>query len=419
LNVVARLTLAIGAATALLCAGVNTTAAQESAARTPVTNCADAGPGFIRLLDFSTCIRLGLDVTAAFADDVAQSDVYANAMRNADGSPAVAYGTESRTGNKHKLGGYVLLRPHLSMVTPTDYGPLWIHVRPSNTSVVDEFSPAEVGPVFVDDAWASMGAFTLGRRFSFFDYNPGFNHKPGYTSYRTTNVHALTAPVTDGLSATLALEDGSYRRRDDKVWASYRKERLPDLVAAVHLNQDWGNAHAAVAAHGLTREESLGCSCPDGTRELGFAGSVGAEYRQAFGTTHGRIMISGAVAEGALDYLGIPHFASDYIADASGAIRKTNGFSAIASYEHVWLPNLRTSFSFSVYGTSSAANDLEWRAKGQLGQVTIEVMPLSNLILGAELNHFVDAVKVADAASPGPLEQATIDQFLLYVRRFF
>ncbi|HYI90428.1 MAG TPA: porin [Beijerinckiaceae bacterium] len=414
----ARLTLAIGAATALLCASINTTAAQESAAGTPVTHCPDAGPGFIRLLDFSTCIRLGLDVTAAFADDVAKNDVHANTMRNADGSPAVAYGTESRTGNKHRLGGYALLRPHLSMVTPTEYGPLWIHVRPSNTSVAD-VSPAEVGPVFVDDAWASMGAFTLGRRFSFFDYNPGFNHKPGYTSYRTTNVFAVTSPVTDGLSATLALEDGSYRRRDDEVWALYRKERLPDLVAAVHLNQAWGNAHAAVAAHGLTREEALGCSCPDGTRELGFAGSVGAEYRQTFGTTHGRIMVSGAVAEGALDYLGIPHFASDYIADASGAIRKTKGFSAIASYEHVWLPNLRTSFSFSVYGTTSAANDLQWRAKGQLGQVTIEVMPLPNLILGAELNHFVDAVKVADTASPGPLAQATIDQFLLYIRRFF
>ena len=150
-----------------------------------MTHCPDAGPGFIRLLDFSTCIRLGLDVTAAFVDDVAKSDVHANTMRNADGSPAVAYGTESRTGNKHRLGGYALLRPHLSMVTPTEYGPLWIHVRPSNTSVADEFSPAEVGPVFVDDAWASMGAFTLGRRFSFFDYNPGFNHKPGYTSYRT------------------------------------------------------------------------------------------------------------------------------------------------------------------------------------------------------------------------------------------
>ena len=154
-------------------------------------------------------------------------------------------------------------------------------------------------------------------------------------------------------------------------------------------------------------------------RELGFAGSVGAEYRQTFGTTHGRIMVAGAVAEGALDYLGIPHFASDYIADASGAIRKTKGFSAIASYEHVWLPNLRTSFSFSVYGTASAANDLQWRAKGHLGQLTIEVIPLPNLILGAELNHFVDAMKVADTASPGPLEQATIDQFLLYVRRFF
>jgi hypothetical protein len=87
LNDVARLTFAIGAAAALLCAGVNTTAAQESPAGTPVTDCAGAGPGFIRLLDFSTCIRLGLDVTAAFADDVAQKDVHANTLRNSTVRP--------------------------------------------------------------------------------------------------------------------------------------------------------------------------------------------------------------------------------------------------------------------------------------------------------------------------------------------
>ena len=94
------------------------------------------------------------------------------------------------------------------MLVPTAYSPMWFYVCPSNTSVVDELNPAEVGPVLIYDAWASMGAFTVGRRFSFFDYNPGLSHKPGYASYRSTNVLAVTSPVNAGLSATLALEDG-------------------------------------------------------------------------------------------------------------------------------------------------------------------------------------------------------------------
>jgi hypothetical protein len=386
--------------------------------------CAQAGPSFVRLLESSACVRLGLDVTAEFSEDFAGRDLFGEPLRNEDGSVSVGYGTASRGSNRHRPGGNLLVRPSFSMLMPTAYSPIWVHVRPSNTSVVDELNPAEVGPVLIDDAWASMGAFTVGRRFSFFDYNPGLSHKPGYASYRSTNVLAVTSPVNAGLSATLALEDGSYRRREDKVWASYRKERLPDrlpdLVGAVHLEREWGNAHASFALHELTRLDTLGCPCPEaGTKDIAAAGSVGVEYRQKFGETHGRIMLSAAAAEGALDYLGIPSFAPDYLADATGSIKKTKGVSAIASYEHVWLPNLRTSFSFSVYRTSSAADDLRWASRGYLGQFTVEFMPMPNLILGAELNHFFDAVKAKDSLSEGSLEQAERDRVLVYMRRFF
>jgi Porin subfamily len=419
---VARLKLAISAAIALLCAGFDPTRAQEPPRPSPA-GCAEAGPNFIRLFDSSSCVRLGLDLTAEFTDDFARRDVYGEALRNEDGSVSVGYGTTPRGPDRHRPAGNLLVRPNFSLMMPTGYSPIWIHLRPSNTSVVDELTPAEIGPVLMDDAWASMGAFTIGRRFSFFDYNPGFSHKPGYASYRTTNVLAFTSPVSEGLTATLALEDGSHRRREDEVWALYRKDRLPDrlpdLVGAVHLERAWGNAHASFALHELTRVDALGCACPEGTKDIGVAGSLGVEYRQKFGETHGRIMLAGAAAEGALDYLGIPHFAPDYIADASGSITKTKGVSAIVSYEHVWLPNLRTSFSLSVYRTSSAADDLRWASKGYLGQFTVEFMPMPNVILGAELNHFLDAVKAEGALSEGPLEQAEIDRFLVYMRRFF
>jgi hypothetical protein len=44
---------------------------------------------------------------------------------------------------------------------------------------------------------------------------------------------------------------------------------------------------------------------------------------------------------------------------------------------------------------------------------------MPNLILGAELNHFFDALKAKDSFSEGSLEQAERDRVLVYMRRFF
>ena len=178
-------------------------------------------------------------------------------------------------------------------------------------------------------------------------------------------------------------------------------DRLPDLVGAVHLEREWGNAHASFALHELTRLDTLGCPCPEaGTKDIGAAGSVGVEYRQKFGETHGRI---DAVGGSGGRRAGLPRDpASPLITSPMrdrSSINKTKGVSAIASYEHVWLPNLRTSFSFSVYRTSSAADDLRWASRGYLGQLTVEFMPMPNLILGAELNHFFDALKAVRTSS--------------------
>jgi hypothetical protein len=216
----------------------------------------------------------------------------------------------------------------------------------------------------------------------------------------------------------LSLEDGSHRRREDGVWASYQDKRIPDFVAAVNVERPWGNAHASFAAHRLSRDDTLSCSCADPATDVGLAASAGVEYRQKFGEMYGRIMFAGAASEGALDYLGIPSFATDYIADSQGQIRKSRGFSAIASYEHVWMPTLRTSASFSVYATSSAAEDFQWNTTGYLGQLTIEFMPVPKVVLGAELGHFFDSVRGKKGEVHGPREHGATDRFLLYIRRF-
>jgi Porin subfamily len=402
----------------MLFAGITAGFAEETPGLT-IEPCADFGPSFVKVSNFSTCVALGLDLTAEAGGDLARNDLSIETGRNGEGSPAATYGVDSRGTDKHHARGSLLLRPNITAVTPTGYGPLWIHLRPSSTSVVDQVNPDSAGPVLIDDVWASIGSFTVGHRFSFFDYNPGFNYKPGYASYRTTNLFAFTWPLSDTLSTTLSVEDGYYRRRGDGVWASYRKDHVPDFVGAIHLEQGWGNAHAAIAVHRVARDEALGCTCSDEVDELGFAASTGIEYRRKFGEMHGRIMFSAAAAEGALDYLGIPRFAPDYIATEQGLIKKTKGFSAVVSYEHVWRPDFRTAVSLSAYGTSTSADDFHWHAKGYLAQFTVEYMPMPKIIIGAELDHFFDVVRADEDSLGRRSERAAMERLLLYFRRLF
>ena len=380
--------------------------------------CTEAGSNFKPIPNLNACARLGLDTTAEIGHQFARYDLHVEPLRSDDGIAFVGYGAYARDLDKHKVIGSVLVRPNLFLFAPTEYGPLSINVRASAQSVAEDLHRVSAGPLFLDDAWASLGPITAGRRFSFFDYNPGFTYKPGYTSYRTTNLIGLTSLI-GGIEASLSLEDPSSRRREDGVWAGYAKSRLPDLVGSIRVNGGWGNAFASFALHEVTQMDGLGCAYAGETREMGFAGSAGLEYRQKFGETHGRIMVTGAVADGALDYLGIPRFAPDFIADIDGSLRTARGVSALASYEHVWRPDLRTAFSFSWYGTDNVTSDLRWYARGYLSQFTIEYMPAPNIFVGAEVSHLSDAVKADDAVTDGVYERASMDRVLFYVRRFF
>lgn len=385
-----------------------------------LSSCAKAGPGFKKLPDSGVCIRLGIDSTLELHEDITRHDLAIETSRASDGSPGVAYEKVSRTTGRETLGGNLLLRPSVAAVAPTEYGPLTVFIRGGNIWYGDDRDRVvSSGPVFLDDAWVSLGGVTAGRRFSFFDYNTGFNYKPAYGSYRTTNLVAYTASLGSSVTGTLSLEDGFSRRTEDGVWANYGRSQTPDLVGALQVDRSWGNAHASVALHDIRPETWLPCAClPDG-RALGVAGSAGLEYRQKFGDTYGRMVVAGAVAEGALDYLGIPRFAPDYIVDADGSIRKTKGFSALVSYEHVWRPNLRTSASFSVYGTNTHGSDLKWSSLGTLGQLGVEYMPIPNLIVGAEYSHYWDSVKAGGASSGAPRAAVPFDRVMMYVRHSF
>ena len=133
--------------------------------------------------------------------------------------------------------------------------------------------------------------------------------------------------------------------------------------------------------------------------------TVGGEYRvkwsdvfgPAAGDAYGRLLLQGAVARGAMGYLGIPFFATDYVAGGNGDIRLTKGYSAVASYEHLWTPTLKSTVTYSIFGTTEASPVEElspgvpmWfdvKLRGALVQGGIEDMVQPGLVLGAEAGY--------------------------------
>jgi hypothetical protein len=135
------------------------------------------------------------------------------------------------------------------------------------------------------------------------------------------------------------------------------------------------------------------------------------------------------VARGAIGYLGIPFFATDYVADADGDLRATTGYSAVASYEHLWTTTLKSSLTYSLFGTSEtsgaellAPDEPMWfdvKIRGSLLQGGIEDMVQPGLTIGVEGGYtWTTATGNYAGASSAPLSVGFAN-LAAYVRKVF
>ncbi len=377
----------------------------------PLEPCPQFGRGFIRKPGTDHCFSVGGQITVSHEAGFADRDLFAETSYVA-GEPFIIYDLVEPDTDQSRFETDAIVS--VTTATPTARGPLLTVVSLRGT-----IEPDTSDTIFLDQAFIDLDGFTIGRRASFFDFSSGLSETAGYASNTTTNLAAYTRRIGERGRVTVSIEDSNDRRAEEGVWALRGAHALPDLVVAARLDdRRWGAAQVSAALIHLTDDRETAC-CGRPADRLGFAVSAGVEYRTQIAGRFARLILSGAYAEGGVSYLGGLPFASDYLVDGDGAIKPTRGYSLMASYEHVWRDNLKSTATLSGIAVQTRANTLDWRASGILASVGSEFMPVPGLQVGLEGSYFIDTGKARYFGVDGETSQADFFKLTTYARRPF
>ena len=248
----------------------------------------------------------------------------------------------------------------------------------------------------VEQAWFRLRGLTVGIQPSIFDFmRPGYAPFPGYATRDTTASISYSYREKDW-SLAFAVEDGGRRDMFDGLLASYDSDVRADFVTQLRARQKGIVYHASVAVHNIDDNalDPIGLKTEDA---YGLAGRIGVEFKWAWlgdrkdptDDTQMRLMFSVAAAEGALGYLGVPLFATDYVAETDGDLSLSKGMSAITSVEYAWATGWSVSATLSGFA-------LHMDGSGFIGPHAMPFdMAMDVDVYGAKLQ--VGAQKILDA----------------------
>ena len=382
--------------------------------------CSAYGAGFFYIPGTDTCLRVSgrarfeagvVGSTYTRGSDLAN---YRGAMRlNVDARTQTAYGTlraftrldvQSRTGNFVTSGSQQRLGNAFPALGPDTFGRAQQYVN-------------------VDKAFVQFAGLTAGRASSFFDF---YAHDFEImaislgSDVASTNLLAYTAKFGEGWSATISMEDPTFRFQP--IFSSIstqatanssfnvftasaslapvvnafnaaglptsgvyydvtQKNRTPDFVGALRLDQAWGSAQLSAAVH------EIGIGQPTGTlfglnggtaslapvrrpsNEYGWAIQGGVKVNLPSIAPGDALYLQGAYGEGAISYTGFQAYTAtelqfstlnqntpfvQYFNDAvinpiTGKLELSTSFTVVASFLHYWSPEWRSAF-YGSYG---------------------------------------------------------------------
>jgi hypothetical protein len=401
----------------------------EGAAAEPqaagVQACTNVGRGFFRPPGQDVCLKIGLDLLYEGKGDFTHDEITIETQRlEPKGTPSALPERNDVSNTVTRYRSRTSGTISLTAVSALGDQPMVTHV--GLRSGIDDTNAADrrtdndfsIPSTYLDQAWVSAYGITAGLRGSLFDYSSGYGYSGGYASNGRTNAISYEKDFGEIANLGVSIEDNAFRRYQEGVWALYGAQRYPDVVLRGRLTPSWGNLHVAAAAHSVN--DSI-----NSKEKWGWAANAAVELRtkwsdvvgEAAGDTRGRLLLTGAYTKGALDYLGIPRFSADYIATPDGSVELTDGFSAMASYEHIWRPDLKTTATIAAYRTLNDIPDFRWEARGGLAQAGIEYMPAGNTYLGAEVTYFYDEVEATYSGVEGGETSADFFQVYTYLRR--
>ncbi len=323
--------------------------------------CSTHGEGFFYVPGTDTCIRLSGYVRADFGyaqpkgATVVETDDFGNVT-----------GVWKNGRTQDATGSHIRARLEVDTRTPTEYGTVRAFLRyeiEKNTGIFD----ASDNGALLDHAYIQWAGFTAGRVTSFFDFyandlNFGNGFEGSFGSDVSTNLFAYTATFGEGFSASIAIEDGNERRTNADFYDA-AGQRMPDVVANVNIQQDWGTAQLSGALHQLN---SATINAPWGGNwgqrvdtTYGWAVQGGVKLDLSKIAAGDVLWLQAAYADGALNYIGVGDIAyanyASFVTDGAivnGDIKKTSGWNATAAFLHYWTPTVRQSLFGSYTGVT-------------------------------------------------------------------
>jgi hypothetical protein len=144
-----------------------------------------------------------------------------------------------------------------------------------------------------------------------------------------------------------------------------------------------------------------------------------------------------AYTQGAIGYLGIPFFATDYVIGGDGTYHRSKGWSALISYEHMLARNVKLNLNASYFSVSMQSSPeqvipeldphvqplpglyFDVDVRGSVLQAGVEYMPMPNLTLGVESGYTITEAEGRYVGVQGEKERVGFPHVGVYVRRAF
>jgi hypothetical protein len=315
--------------------------------------CDAFGTGFFYIPGTETCLRVGGRVRA---------DFYFNDFGDSNNN----WDDRADAGTSTRARAYV----RLDARTNTEYGLVRAYIDTYFT--LDSGSSTSTT---LDKAFIQFGNFTFGKTTSFFDFYTGnaFNKLSQVWSDKGTWLAAYTAAFGNGISATLSVEDGTYRQ------VGTVGHRMPDVVANLRVDQGWGSAQLMGAVH----EARLATAGTD--MKYGYAVGAGVTFKLPMIAAKDSITFQAQYADGATSYIGNGNSSyADAVLDGS-SVKTTKGWNVAAGATHYWTAQWSSNLDAS-YGKLNRPFGLDdvtqWNVAGNLVWE-----PVSGLIIGGELEY--------------------------------
>ncbi|MBS7803668.1 porin [Rhizobiales bacterium TNE-4] len=411
--------------------------------------CSAHGAGFFYIPGSDTCIKLGGRVRFEY-----QYGQTYNRRSDMTGMRALGrFELDARTSTEYGLlRAYT--RVNFARRTGQIYSGTQVRIGGAYTGSAYGYSGAAQTQVEIDRAFIQLGGLTAGRAVSFFGFYNGDLELVGTTAGDglITNLLAYTATFGSGFSATLSLEDPIERRNairldsgtasagigvptgagttpygsayglayatgGSSLNAAYGGASMPDIVAALRVDQSWGSAQLSGLLHQV-RVAGGASSTPGyaaGT-DYGFAVNAGVKINLPMLAKGDAFYLQGTWSQGATSTVlanpqgwgsgeaGVGRL-TVLIPDAvivpngaAGSLSLTSVWGITAGVLHYWTPTIRQALFGSYIGSDipsaayiNAGGNVQTNALRDASYWTIGSnviwSPIKGLDIGAELNY--------------------------------